>query len=67
MASSHADWLASEPFTLNLGAGYFGFFAHTGVLMALEELGLRPQRIVGASAGAIAGGLWGAGLRASEE
>lgn len=63
---THAAWLAAEPFTLNLGAGYFGFFAHTGVLMALEEFGLRPRRVVGASAGAIAGGLWGAGLSAAE-
>ena len=63
---TNAAWLAAEPFTLNLGAGYFGFFAHTGVLMALEEFGLRPRRIVGASAGAIAGGLWGAGLSAAE-
>ncbi len=65
-ARTPAAWLAAEPFTLNLGAGYFGFFAHTGVLMALEEFGLRPRRIVGASAGAIAGGLWGAGLSAAE-
>jgi NTE family protein len=56
------DWLAEEPFTLLLGAGFFGFFAHTGFLIALEEAGLRPARVVGVSAGALAGGLWASGL-----
>lgn len=57
-------WLAEGPFTLALSAGFFGFFSHTGVLAALEAAGLRPQRIVGVSAGALAGGLWAAGLSA---
>ena len=63
---SNRDWLASQPFTLALSAGFFGFFAHTGVLQALEEAGLRPRRIVGVSAGALAGGLWASGLSAAE-
>lgn len=45
-----------------LGAGFFGFFAHTGFLQALEAAGLHPRRIVGCSAGALAGGLWAGGL-----
>ena len=48
-----------------LGAGFFGFFAHTGVLAALEAQGLRPRRLVGVSAGALAGGIWAAGVDAS--
>jgi NTE family protein len=60
------DDLAREPFTLVLGAGFFGFFAHTGVLAALEESGLVPRRVVGVSAGALAGGLWCAGLTAAD-
>jgi NTE family protein len=56
------DWLSEEPFTLLLGAGFFGFFAHTGCLLALEDAGLRPCRVVGVSAGALAGGLWASGL-----
>jgi NTE family protein len=59
------DWLAEEPFTLNLGAGFFGFFSHTGVLAELEAAGLRPQRVIGVSAGALAGGLWSSGLSAA--
>ncbi len=58
-------WLAAEPFTLVLSGGFFGFFAHTGLLAALEEAGLRPRRVVGCSAGALAGGLWAAGLPAA--
>ena len=34
------EWLAEEPFALAMSAGFFGFFAHTGVLLALEEAGL---------------------------
>ncbi|MCY0988846.1 patatin-like phospholipase family protein [Nannocystis sp. ILAH1] len=64
--ASNREWLAAEPFTLALSAGFFGFFAHTGVLQALEEAGLAPRRIVGVSAGALAGGLWASGLSATE-
>lgn len=60
-----ADWLAAEPFTLALSAGFFGFYAHAGVIEALEESGLRPNRVVGSSAGAIAGGVWAAGVPAT--
>lgn len=61
---TRAQWLAREPFTLVLGAGFFGFFAHTGFLQALEAAGLHPRRVVGCSAGALAGGLWASGLAA---
>jgi NTE family protein len=57
-------WLAEGPFTLVLSAGFFGFFSHTGMLAALEAVGVRPRRIIGVSAGALAGGLWAAGLSA---
>ena len=60
-----AEWLAAEPFTLVLSAGFFGFYAHVGVLRALEQADLRPRRVVGTSAGAIAGGLWASGLDAA--
>jgi NTE family protein len=49
-----------------LSAGFFGFFAHTGLLAALEGEGLVPRRIVGVSAGALAGGLWAGGLSAAD-
>ncbi|PRQ09606.1 patatin-like phospholipase family protein [Enhygromyxa salina] len=62
MIRSHADWLAAEPFTLVLSAGFFGFYAHVGLVCALEQVGLRPRRVVGSSAGAICGGLWASGI-----
>lgn len=61
VTTRHA-WLAERPFTLVLSAGFFGFFAHTGVLAALTAAGLRPARVVGVSAGALAGGLFAAGM-----
>lgn len=60
--ATRAEQLAEAPFTLCLSAGFFGFFAHTGVLQALEERGVRPSRVVGVSAGSLAGGLYGLGL-----
>lgn len=62
MSGSNYAWLAAEPFTLVLSAGFFGFYAHAGVIAALEQAGLRPRRIVGTSAGAITGGMWAAGV-----
>ena len=59
-------WLAEGPFTLGLSSGFFGFFAHAGVVSVLEAEGLRPARIVGSSAGALVGGLWGAGVPAAD-
>ena len=40
-------------------------FTHVGVLKALEQLGLRPDLIVGASVGALVGSLHAAGMRAA--
>jgi NTE family protein len=59
------DWLAERPFTLVMSSGFFGFYAHTGVITVLEEQGLVPTRIAGSSAGALVGALWGAGIPAT--
>jgi NTE family protein len=59
------EWLEERPFTLGLSSGFFGFFAHAGVVSALEEERLRPARIVGSSAGALVGALWAAGVPAA--
>src|SRR5215475_7442622 len=58
------EWLRQRPFTLVMSSGFFGFFAHTGVVSVLEEQGLRPARIAGSSAGALVGALWGSGIPA---
>lgn len=60
-----AGWLASRDFGLTLSSGFFGFFAHAGLIAALESRGLRPAFVTGASAGALAGGFYAAGLDAS--
>lgn len=59
------EWL-EEPFTLTLSSGFFGFFAHAGLVTVLAEAGLIPQRITGCSAGALTGALWAAGLEPDE-
>ena len=41
-------------------------FVHIGVLKALEELGLKPDLIVGGSAGALVGALYASGIRAAK-
>ncbi len=58
------EWLAEAPFALGLSSGFFAFFAHAGVVSVLEDEGLLPSRICGSSAGALVGGLWGAGMPA---
>lgn len=49
-----------------LGSGGPRGFVHVGVIKALEELALRPDAIVGASAGAVVGALYAGGVRAAE-
>jgi NTE family protein len=58
------DWLSEAPFTLAMSSGFFGFFAHAGVMSVLEDEGLAPARACGSSAGALVTGLWAAGVGA---
>ena len=51
----------ADGFTLALGGGGARGWAHVGVARALDELGLRPRRIVGTSMGAIVGAALAAG------
>ncbi len=59
------EWLQEGPFFLGLSSGFFGFFAHTGMVSVLEEENLLPVRVSGSSAGALVGGLWSAGMPAA--
>lgn len=61
-----AEWLAEESFGLTMSSGFFGFFAHCGVLNALVDAGLKPARCSGSSAGALTTGLWAAGVPAAD-
>lgn len=65
-AQTLRDWLRERPFSLCLSSGFFGFFAHAGVVSVLEEEKLFPARLAGSSAGALVAGLWAAGLPAQE-
>ena len=60
------DWLARGPFGLAMSSGFFGFFAHTGMLRALVERGLAPSHVAGSSAGALVGGAFAAGVPPAE-
>ncbi len=67
--SSHPllkEWLAEQPFTLTLSSGFFGFFAHAGVMQALEEARLLPHKLTGSSAGALIAGCWAGGMSSAE-
>jgi predicted acylesterase/phospholipase RssA len=57
---------SQSDFALCLNSSFFGFFAHAGFLDGLSRLGLRPTHVAGASAGALAGGLYAAGYTTGE-
>lgn len=50
-----------RPVALVLGGGGLRGFAHIGVLRALEERGIRPDIVVGTSAGALVGAAYASG------
>jgi len=51
---------------LVLGSAFLGIYAHGGFLCGLNEAGVFPGHIAGASAGAMAGGFYAAGLRGAD-
>jgi NTE family protein len=51
---------------LVLGSGGPRGFAHIGVLKVLDEMGVRPDLVVGSSAGAMVGALYASGMDARE-
>jgi NTE family protein len=51
---------------LVLGSGGPRGFAHIGVIKVLEEMGVKPDFIVGSSVGALVGALYAGGFRARE-
>lgn len=60
------SWLEEGPFTLALSSSFFGFYSHCGVVKALFEQGFVPQKITGASAGALVGGALSSGISPAE-
>ncbi len=47
---------------ISLGSSFLGYATHAGFMARLHELGVRPVKVAGASAGAIAAGLYASGL-----
>jgi NTE family protein len=60
------EWLVAEPFALALSSSFFGFFAHAGVVAALDEAGIRPAKVTGASAGALIAAAVASGLSSEQ-
>ncbi len=60
--SSLGRWLSEGPFELVLTSGFFGFYAHAGMLDALLTEGLVPAAACGSSAGALVGAAWASGV-----
>ena len=60
------DWLADAPFALAMSSGFFGFYAHTGMLDAVTSTGLQPQLVAGSSAGAMVGAIYAADFPMAE-
>lgn len=63
MLRAQAD--AAPRMALVLGGGSARGFAHIGVIKALEAHSIRPDAIFGASAGALVGAFWAAGVTAA--
>ena len=61
-----APFTKSLPMALVLSGGSARGFAHIGVLRVLEENGIRPDLVVGSSAGSIVGALYASGHTAAE-
>lgn len=47
---------------ISLGSSFLGYATHSGFIARLHELGVRPAAVGGSSAGAVAAGLYAAGL-----
>ncbi len=66
MTKSMTQQIAGKRVGLALSAGYFGFYHQAGVLLALEEQGIRPEMVTGNSAGALVGSMFASGLSPAE-
>lgn len=65
-APAGAQQCGPGPTALVLSGGGAKGIAHIGVLLALDSAGIRPDLVVGTSMGAIVGGMFASGYRATE-
>jgi NTE family protein len=66
VAASPRAQAATAHVALVLGGGGCRGYGHIGVLRVLERSGLKPDLIVGSSAGSLVGAVWAAGMSAGE-
>jgi len=52
--------------SLSLNSAFFGFFAHTGFVRGLQEIGFQPSIVTGCSSGALVGALYASGADMKE-
>lgn len=64
--NSLRKWLDAGDFSLCLSPGFFGFYAHAGVVAALSEAGYKPRHYAGASSGALIAASIASGLPMSD-
>ena len=60
------DELRNKNIGVVLCSSFFGFFAHTGFISALENLGIKPIAYAGTSAGALISAFAAAGMNSTE-
>ena len=65
-ALAQREHVAAPRVALVLGGGGCRGYGHIGVIRALEKGGVKPDLVVGSSAGALVGALYAAGMRADE-
>lgn len=65
-AMPHRQLAAPRPLALVLSGGAARGFAHVGVIKVLEREGIKPDLIVGTSAGGIVGALYASGMSAAQ-
>ncbi len=62
-----ASWMSKKPVIgLALGGGAARGFAHIGVIKALESQGIKPDLVVGTSAGSVIAALYAAGNKGTD-
>ncbi len=66
LLTAHAAAQPRRKIALVLGGGGCRGYGHIGVIRVLEAHGLKPDLVVGSSAGSLVGALYAAGLRAVE-
>jgi len=66
LGAQAAQAKAAHPVALVLGGGGCRGYGHLGVIRVLEAEGIRPDLVVGSSAGSLVGALYAAGMKAAE-